>query len=110
MSKHLNGRHQTTRLIPLDAPYGAGMPMPATERDEERDDEDEDEDDNRIVTRVRAVLDNPNLHDAEIDVEAHRGCVQLSGVVASSVDIVRSTVLARGVKGVKSVANVLRLK
>jgi osmotically-inducible protein OsmY len=50
------------------------------------------------------------LKSAEINVETFKGVVQLSGFVNSQADINKAVEVARGVKGVKSVKNDMRLK
>ncbi len=68
-------------------------------------------DDSVITTKVKAAIFNdPTLKSAEINVETFKGVVQLSGFVSSSGDISKATQLARGVQGVKSVKNDMRLK
>lgn len=68
-------------------------------------------DDAVITTKVKsAIFQEPNLKSAEINVETYKGVVQLSGFVSSATASSRATELARGVKGVKSVKNDLRLK
>lgn len=68
-------------------------------------------DDTVITTKVKAaVLKEPSLKSAEINVETFKGVVQLSGFVSSQADINRAVELARGVSGVKSVKNDMRLK
>ena len=68
-------------------------------------------DDAVITTKVKAAIFNePNLKSTEINVETYKGVVQLSGFVSSSTSAARATELARGVKGVVSVRNDLRLK
>ncbi|MBB5391670.1 MULTISPECIES: BON domain-containing protein [unclassified Herbaspirillum] len=68
-------------------------------------------DDAVITTKVKAALFNePNLASSEINVETYKGVVQLSGFVSSATSATRATELARGVKGVVSVRNDLRLK
>jgi osmotically-inducible protein OsmY len=68
-------------------------------------------DDTVITTRVKAaVLAEPTLKSAEINVETFKGRVQLSGFVNSQTDINRAVVVARGVSGVTSVANDMKLK
>ncbi len=68
-------------------------------------------DDSVITTKVKAAIFNePSLKSAEINVETFKGVVQLSGFVSSSGDISKATELARGVQGVKSVKNDMRLK
>ena len=68
-------------------------------------------DDVVITTKVKAVIfEEPNLKSAEINVETFKGVVQLSGFVSSQANINRAMELARGVKGVQSVRNDMRLK
>jgi hypothetical protein len=68
-------------------------------------------DDSLITTKVKAaVLNEPTLKSAEINVETFKGRVQLSGFVNSQGDIERAVALARGVKGVSAVTNDMRLK
>ena len=68
-------------------------------------------DDSVITTKVKAaVLNEPTLKSAEINVETYKGVVQLSGFVNSEADIAKAASLAKGVKGVTSVKNDMRLK
>ena len=68
-------------------------------------------DDSVITTKVKAaVFNEPGLKSAEIKVETYKGVVQLSGFVSTQEDINRATEVARGVKGVVSVKNDMRLK
>ena len=68
-------------------------------------------DDTVITTKVKArILEEPGLKSAEINVETFKGVVQLSGFVSSQASINRAAELARGVKGVTSVKNDMRLK
>lgn len=68
-------------------------------------------DDSVITTKVKAAIFNePTLKVAEINVETFKGVVQLAGFVGSSADINRAAAVARGVRGVVSVKNDLRLK
>ena len=68
-------------------------------------------DDTVITTKVKAAVFNaPTLKSAEINVETFKGVVQLTGFVSSRDDINRAVELARGVKGVTSVRNDMRLK
>jgi osmotically-inducible protein OsmY len=68
-------------------------------------------DDTVITTKVKAaVFNEPSLKSAEINVETFKGVVQLSGFVNSSADINKAVEVARGVGGVKSVKNDMRLK
>ncbi|MGZ8163672.1 MAG: BON domain-containing protein [Methylobacter sp.] len=68
-------------------------------------------DDTVITTKVKAAIVNePTLSSAEINVETFKGVVQLSGFVRDPADVIRATEVARGVNGVKSVKNDIRLK
>ena len=68
-------------------------------------------DDSMVTTKVKsAILDEPNLKSADISVETFKGVVQLSGFVDDQASISRAGSLARGVEGVTSVKNDLRLK
>ncbi|RZJ05177.1 MAG: BON domain-containing protein [Rubrivivax sp.] len=68
-------------------------------------------DDTVVTTKVKAaILSEPTLKAAEINVETFKGRVQLSGFVGSADDIARAVSVARQVKGVTSVANDMRLK
>lgn len=68
-------------------------------------------DDSVITAKVKAaILDEPTLKVTEINVETFKGIVQLSGFVSSSAAIGKAAEVARGVRGVKSVKNDIRLK
>jgi osmotically-inducible protein OsmY len=68
-------------------------------------------DDSVITTKVKAAIFNdPALKVNEINVETFKGVVQLSGFVRSQADIDKAVQVARGVAGVKSVKNDMRLK
>ena len=68
-------------------------------------------DDAVITARVKAaVLEEPSLKSAEINVETLKGTVQLTGFVSSRADINRALDVAKGVGGVKSVKNDMILK
>jgi len=68
-------------------------------------------DDSVITTKVKAaILEEPNLKSAEINVETFKGIVQLSGFVTSKADINKAVEITRHIKGVKSVTNSMRLK
>ena len=68
-------------------------------------------DDSVITSKVKAaILNEPGLSSAEINVETFKGVVQLSGFVNSSADINKAVAVARGVGGVKSVKNDMRHK
>ena len=68
-------------------------------------------DDTVITAKVKAaILNEPGLKSAEINVETFKGTVQLSGFVKEQSDARRAGDLARGIKGVQSVKNDLRMK
>ena len=68
-------------------------------------------DDAVITTKVKAaILHEPTLKVAEINVETFKGVVQLSGFVNSQADISTAVKVTSDVKGVKSVKNDMRLK
>ncbi len=68
-------------------------------------------DDTVITTKVKAAIFNePTLKSAEINVETFKGVVQLSGFVNSRQDINKAVEVSRGVSGVTSVRNDMRLK
>ena len=68
-------------------------------------------DDTVITTKVKAAIFNePTLKSAQINVETFKGTVQLSGFVSSRTDINKAVEVARGVAGVTSVKNDMRLR
>ena len=86
----------------------AGKSTPSTSKTESPG---EYVDDTVITAKVKsAMLEEPSLKSAEINVETFKGIVQLSGFVRSRADINRAVELANGVKGVKSVKNDMILK
>jgi len=68
-------------------------------------------DDSVITGKVKAAIFNDStLKVNEINVETFKGVVQLSGFVRSQADIDKAVQVARGVAGVKSVKNDMRIK
>jgi osmotically-inducible protein OsmY len=68
-------------------------------------------DDSVITTKVKAaIVKDPDLSAAEINVETYKGVVQLSGFVKQADDVGKAGTVARGVKGVTSVKNNLLVK
>jgi osmotically-inducible protein OsmY len=68
-------------------------------------------DDTVITTKVKtAIFNEPSLKSAEINVETFKGTVQLTGFVSSQAAINRAAEVARGVPGVTSVRNDMRVK
>ena len=68
-------------------------------------------DDAVLTAKVKASLYNdPNVKGSEIQVETYKGEVQLSGFVADPSDAQKAVAIARGVQGVNSVKNDIRVK
>lgn len=68
-------------------------------------------DDSVITAKVKAaVLNEPTLKSAEINVETYKGVVQLTGFVSSRASADKATEVARGVKGAISVKNDMIIK
>ena len=68
-------------------------------------------DDTAITTKVKAaILNEPTLKSSEINVETFKGQVQLSGFVSSQDRVQTAVAVARGVSGVVSVKDDMRLK
>lgn len=68
-------------------------------------------DDTVITTKVKsAILGEPSLKSAEINVETFKGVVQLSGFVSSTAAENKAVEVARSIKGVKSVKDDMRVK
>ncbi|MES2319434.1 MAG: BON domain-containing protein [Pseudomonadota bacterium] len=68
-------------------------------------------DDSVITAKVKAsIFNEPTIKAREINVETYKGSVQLSGFVADPADATKAVEIARGVKGVTSVKNDVRVK
>lgn len=68
-------------------------------------------DDTVITAKVKAsIFNEPTLKASEINVETYKGDVQLSGFVGDPGDASKAVEIARGVKGVASVKNDVRVK
>jgi hypothetical protein len=68
-------------------------------------------DDSVVTSKVKAaILEEPSLSSAEINVETFKGIVQLSGFVKSRADISKAVEVTRKVSGVVSIRNDMRLK
>ena len=68
-------------------------------------------DDTAITTKVKAaILDRPTLKIFDIHVETVKGVVYLWGAVASRSVVDEAGKVARGINGVKSVKNDLRVR
>jgi osmotically-inducible protein OsmY len=67
-------------------------------------------DDAVITTKVKAaILDQPSLKLSEISVITYKGTVQLGGFVATQAKKDKAGDVARGVNGVRSVQNDMKL-
>jgi hyperosmotically inducible protein len=68
-------------------------------------------DDSVITGKVKAaILDDPMLKAAEINVETFKGVVQLSGFVSTRAAANRAVEVTRGVGGVRSVKDDMQIK
>lgn len=68
-------------------------------------------DDSLITAKVKAaILSEPTLKVAEVNVETFKGTVQLSGFVSSKAAASKAIQVARDVKGVSSVKDDMRIK
>lgn len=68
-------------------------------------------DDTAITAKVKAALvADKEVSAMSVNVETFRGVVQLSGFADNSAEISKAVRVTRGVKGVKSVKNDLRVK
>ena len=68
-------------------------------------------DDSVITAKVKAsIFNEPTIKAREINVETYKGSVQLSGFVGDPSDANKAVEIARGVKGVTSVKNDVRVK
>lgn len=68
-------------------------------------------DDVALTAKVKtAILADATLKSSEINVETFKGRVQLSGFVGTQENIAQAVTVAKGVEGVSSVKNDMRLK
>lgn len=68
-------------------------------------------DDSVVTTKVKAaILNDPELKVLQINVETFKGVVQLSGFVDSKAMMDHAVEVTRGVAGVKSVKNDMRVR
>lgn len=64
-----------------------------------------------ITTKVKAALVNdPTVKAREVNVETFKGVVQLSGFVSSQTAMDQAVRVTRGIEGVSSVRNDMRIK
>src|SRR3972149_1148848 len=68
-------------------------------------------DDGVVTAKVKsALLADPDIKSFDLKVETRKGEVMLSGFVSSQAQVDRAILVARGVEGVKAVANKMDLK
>ena len=68
-------------------------------------------DDTVITTRVKtAFIGDEQVKAGEVNVETFKGVVQLSGFVSSEAAMARAVEIARGIDGVTSVKNDMRIR
>ena len=68
-------------------------------------------DDSVVTAKVKsALLADPDIKSFDLKVETRKGEVMLSGFVGSQAQVDRAILVARGVEGVKDVANKMDLK
>lgn len=67
--------------------------------------------DSAITAKVKAaILNEPSLKSAEVNVETFKGVVQLSGFLSPESNWNKAVEIALDIKGVKSVRNDMRIK
>lgn len=68
-------------------------------------------DDSAITARITtALINDPDISAAEIDVEVYRGAVQLGGFVSSQTAIDKAVQVTREVDGVERVENNMQIR
>lgn len=68
-------------------------------------------DDTVVTAKVKsALVADPELNAADIQVDTYKGTVQLSGFVASPEQVVKAERVAREIEGVQEVKNVISLR
>ena len=68
-------------------------------------------DDKSLTMRVHSALgDSPDYKFSDVNVDVFRGTVQLSGFVNTSAQKAKAADIAKGVEGVKDVANNISIK
>jgi osmotically-inducible protein OsmY len=68
-------------------------------------------DDTWITTKVKAaLLEDQQVKSNEVNVETFKGVVQLSGFVSSNAAMQQAVKVTRGIQGVTSVKNDMRIK
>jgi osmotically-inducible protein OsmY len=63
-------------------------------------------DDNAIAAKVKsALIADPEVKGTQVNVDVHKGVVQLNGVVDRTTNVQKAVTIARNVEGVKEVRN-----
>lgn len=109
---HINGATKADAKAPVQATGAAktGSEKPPASASK-KESPGEYIDDAVVTTKVKAaMLEEPSLKSAEINVETYKGVVQLTGFIRSRADINKAVKVAKGVKGVKSVKNDMIVK
>jgi osmotically-inducible protein OsmY len=98
-------------LTVLCAALGGGVLLSGCSSSPTRESAGEVIDDSWITTKVKAAfVEDPAVNALGIKVETFKGVVQLSGFANNTTEMQRAAEIARGIKGVKSVKNDIRLK
>jgi len=98
-------------LTILCAALGGGLLVTGCSSTPTRESAGEVVDDAWITTKVKSsFVEDSTVSALNINVETFKGVVQLSGFANNSAEMTRAAEIARGIKGVKSVKNDIRLK
>jgi len=104
-----NREADTRASVPADAPVVA--PVVATVAAPVTTSVGTDIDDGVVTAKVKsALLADPDVKSFDLKVETRKGEVMLSGFVGNQAQVERAILVARGVEGVKAVANKMDLK
>jgi osmotically-inducible protein OsmY len=101
----------TVLLVALLLPLGA-LPLGGCKSSPEQRSTSQTFDDTGLTARVKtAIARDASLGEAmEVNVTTYRGVVMLSGFVDTQDEVKRAEEIAKGVSGVQSVENSLRVK
>jgi hyperosmotically inducible protein len=114
-AKKLTAGHLASLVLVLLAACAGGAARQETEQPQQAPAQAESipqvSDDKLITTKVKAALvSEPSIKTSKIDVETFKGVVQLSGYVENVALADRAVDVARGIDGVKSVRNEMRVR
>lgn len=103
--------NRTASIAALCAALGASVFSVGCASTESKASFGETVDDSVITSKVKALfVEDKQVSALDIKVETFKGIVQLSGFANNSTEASRAVEIARGVGGVKSVKNDIRLK